>query len=196
MPDSAPSTEDRDRMWEVIDFPHLTDQDYPHVTRYVRALEDIYVNGSAEFLTFAIPSHPTFDWYCSRHLFHEMGFFEQFWSAPSVRKIFPFDLKATIDTSAPDVFVKAEASTLGESLAAALVAGGPYGRHELGPLDAQAKGEAAAAELIGESRDSVHVYASQLPWCDFFWDVIWDLTWVVIDLKTRRIHLLCATDSD
>ncbi len=196
MSDPAPSIEDCNRMWEAIDFPRLTNQPYPDVTTYVRALENIYANGSVEFLTFALPVHRTFDWYSSRNAFHEMGFFQRFWSVPSVRAIFPFELKSTIDVLAPDVFVKVETSALGESLAATLIAGGAYGAYERGPLDAQAKGDAAAAELIGAHDEGVWVYASQLPWCDFFWDVIWDVTWVVIDLKMRRIHLLCATDSD
>lgn len=196
MADTTPSMADCRRMWESIDFPHLTDRDCPHVMAYVRALEDICVNGSVEFSTFAMPAHPTFDWYVTRNVFHEMDFFQYFWAAPSVRKLFPFELKSNIDVSAPDVFINVETPALGESLAAALTRGGAYGAHEPGPLDAQTKGDAAAAELIGASGDTVRVYASQLAWCDFFWDVIWDVTWIVIDPGTRRIHLFCGTDSD
>ncbi len=56
MSDTAPSMEDCNRMWEAIDFPRLTDQDYPNVMAYVRALEDIYANGSVEFSTFDMPA--------------------------------------------------------------------------------------------------------------------------------------------
>lgn len=196
MSDTAPSIEDCNRMWEAIDLPRLADLDYPNVMAYVQALEAVYVNGSVEFSTFEIPVHPTFDWYSSHHAFHEMGFFQKFWSAPSVRAIFPFDLKSAIDVSAPDVFANTDPSALGESLASVLTTGGPYGSHAPGLHDAQTKGEAAAAELIGASGDAVRVYICQYAWCDFFWDVIWDWTWVVIDLNMRRIHLICATDSD
>lgn len=196
MADTAPSVADRQRMWEQIDFPPLTDQYYPNAMAYVRALEQIYLNGSVEFSTFAMPVHPTFDWYGSRHAWHEMGFFQHFWSAPSVKQAFPFELKPDIDVSAAGVFVRIDPATLGETLASTLIAGGAYQTHTAGPLDAKAKGEAAANELIGAGGDQVRVYACQLPWCDFFWDVLWDFTWVMIDLKARRIHLLCTTDSD
>ncbi len=196
MADPAPSIADCQRMWEVIDFPHLTDRSYPHVMAYVQALEQIYVNGSVEFSTFAIPEHPTFDWYCSRNAFYEMSFFQHFWSAPSVKHTFPFELRSNLDLSADDVFICADASELGESFTSALTYGGAYQIHAEGELDAQAKGEAAAKELVGASEDQVRVYTCQLPWCDFFWDVLWDWTWVVIDPVARRIHLLCTTDSD
>ncbi len=196
MADTAPTVADCQRMWEAIDFPRLTDQAYPSVMAYVDALTQMYVHGSVEFSTFAMPEHPTFDWYCSRHAFHDMDFFQHFRSAPSVKQTFPFELKADIDLSAADVFVCAETSKLGESFTSALTYGGAYQIHVAGPLDAQAKGEAAANELIGASGEQVRVYPCELPWCDFFWDVLWDWTWVVIDPVARRIHLLCTTDSD
>ncbi|ETX07252.1 hypothetical protein [Candidatus Entotheonella palauensis] len=183
-------------MWEAIDFPRLTDQPYPNVMAYVQALEQIYLNGSVEFSTFAIPEHPTFDWYCSRNAFHDMNFFQKFWSAPSVKQTFPFEPKADIDLSADDVFVCIEIATLGEALASALMYGGAYQLHAAGEMDANAKGEAAANELIGAHGDLVRVYACQMPWCDFFWDVLWDWTWVMINPAARRIHLLCTTDTD
>ncbi len=196
MADTAPSVADCRRMWEEIDFPRVTEQPYPNVMAYVQALEQLYVNGSVEFSTFAMPVHPTFDWYCSRHAWHEMGFFQRFWSAPSVKQTFPFELKPDIDWSAADVFVGSEPATLGETLVSALTYGGAYQTHAGGERDAKAKGEAAADELMGASGDQVQVYTCQLPWCDFFWDVLWDWTWVVIDPVARRIHLLCSTDSD
>ena len=196
MADTAPSVADCQRMWEEIDFPHLTDQLYPKVMAYVQALEQIYVNGSVEFSTFAMPMHPTFDWYCSRSALHDMGFFQNFWSTPSVKQMFPFKIKPDIDLSAAGVFVYTETDALGETLASALTYGGAYQTHAAGPMDATAKGEAAAKELIGTQGDQVRVYTCQLPWCDFFWDVLWDWTWVIIDPAARRIHLLCTTDSD
>lgn len=196
MSDTAPSVADCRRMWKEIDFPRLTDQPYPNVMAYVQALEQIYVNGSVEFSTFAIPAHPTFDWYGSRHAFHDMAFFQNFWSAPSVKQTFPFELKPDIDFSAADVFVCTETAALGETLASALTYGGAYQTHAAGPMDAKAKGEAAANELIDARVDEVRVYTCHLPWCDFFWDVLWDWTWVIIDPVVRRIHLICTTDSD
>jgi hypothetical protein len=183
-------------MWEEIDFRRLTEQLYPSVMAYVQALEQIYVNGSVEFSTFAIPVHDTFDWYCSRHAFHDMAFFRNFWLAPSVKQTFPFELKPNIDFSAADVFVCTETSRLGETLTSALTYGGAYQTYAAGPLDAKAKGEAAADELIGMHADRVRVYTCKLAWCDFFWDVLWDWTWVIIDPAARRIHLICTTDSD
>jgi hypothetical protein len=78
-------------------------------------------------------------------------------------------------------------------LVSALIDGGAYQIHAASPMDAKAKGEATANELIGASGSEVRVYTCQLPQCDSFWDVLWDWTWVMIDLVARRIHLLCAT---
>jgi hypothetical protein len=192
----APSVEDRQRMWEAIDFPRLDHPSYPNVMAYVQALEQMYVNGSVEFSTFAMPVHPTFDWYCSHKAFHDMDFFQNFWAAPSVKQAFPFELTSHFHLSAANVFVKVEPAALGESLALALTYGGAYQFHVAGEMDAKAKGDAAADDLIGSHEDQVRVYTCNLAWCDFFWDVLWDWTWVVIDPATRRIHLLCTTDSD
>ena len=196
MTDPAPSVADCRRMWEEIDFPRLTDQSYPNVIAYIQALEQVYVNGSVEFSTFVMPAHATFDWYCSRGAFHGMAFFPNFWLVPSVKQTFPFELKPDINLSAADVFVCIETSTLGETLASALTYGGAYQTHAAGPLDAKVKGDAAAKELIGAHGAQVQVYTCNLAWCDFFWDVLWDWTWVIIDPAARRIHLICTTDSD
>lgn len=56
--------------------------------------------------------------------------------------------------------------------------------------------ESVAGELIQDRYSDVQVYVNPAAWSDYFYDVIWDSTWLLIDRSRRFIHILCATDTD
>jgi hypothetical protein len=82
------------------------------------------------------------------------------------------------------------------SLAWVLAKGGAYKRHAQGSMDAKRLADDAADELIATDYDGSLLFSSNAPWSDFFFDVAWDYTWVLIHPSQKRIHVLLATDTD
>lgn len=44
--------------------------------------------------------------------------------------------------------------------------------------------------------EDIIVFESHAPWTDWFYDVAWDVTWMVLDSKECKMWLICATDTD
>ena len=189
-----PQFQDRKQMWETLSFG-LVEDEYPQTQAYINALREVFDNGAVEFRAFSVPEHEVFDWYASRNQFHEMGFFKEFWSSPTVKQEFPYQLN-DYNFFSHDLFDWSSPFLFGGLLAWALSSGGAYHRHPLGPVDAKMKGDAVARELVGDAYDEVLLFQSHAPWSTFFWDVAWDYTWIVINKEHRHIYVIIATDTD
>lgn len=188
-----PMFEDRKRMWSNLRVRRRASS--PSAERYATALRTVYDNGDVRTATFAVDEHEVFDWYLSRNAIHDMGFFAKFWGLDPVASLMPEPL-TDLNFYSRDVFEGSSPFLLGGSLARALALGGPYETHREGPSHAKSLGDAVAADWIEERYDDVLVYESHTAWSDFFLDVAWDHTWVVLDKTRRLVHLLCATDTD
>lgn len=181
-------------MWERLDFAPLP-TDYPRVERFAAALSSVYVNGRVVHRAFRLPVDPVFDWYSSRNRFYEMAFFERLWTAQSVQVAIPQQLRP-VNFSSNDVFEWSSPLMLSGSLAWALAAGGAYQRHQAGTLDAKRLADAAAEELLVSDYDSALLFISHVAWSDFFFDVAWDSTWVLINTARQTVNVLLGTDTD
>jgi hypothetical protein len=85
---------------------------------------------------------------------------------------------------------------LGGTLAWMLSSGGAYHAFKRGGAEAKRIGDQAAQEMLGGSYDGAMVVESSRAWSEFFCDIAWDYTGMVIDSKRRIIHVLLATDTD
>lgn len=85
---------------------------------------------------------------------------------------------------------------LGGGLAWMLSAGGAYRCFERGGIEAKRLGEEAAAEMLAASYDDALAFQCGAAWSDFFLEVAWDHTFLVVDRKRRIVHALLATDTD
>jgi hypothetical protein len=89
---------------------------------------------------------------------------------------------------------------LSPSLTIRLSGGGPHSAYESGPPIATAKAvvDRYLDGLFDSRYEDFHVAASNDSWCDWFYDVVslWDVTWVVTDLRNDRTTLVCVTDTD
>lgn len=187
-----PQFEDRERMWREL----VVSEDRaprPAFAAYAAALRTVYTNGEVRSGSFRIEPHPVFDWYASRNQLRELGFFARIWSLPPLRERMPEPL-LDLNFYSLDVLGESSPFLLGGSLAWALSSGGAYSRHGRGPVDAKRLADAAAAELVRDRYDEVHVFESGEAWSKFFRDVAWDRTWIVVD--EHLVHVLCATDTD
>jgi hypothetical protein len=88
-------------------------------------------------------------------------------------------------------------TALTERLAGILYFGGAYSPIEPNEHDVDDVGEAARALVGPEDTDArCHVWYTHELWCDWFYGVGWDRTFVGLDTNSRQVWLLCATDTD
>ncbi|EEM90903.1 MULTISPECIES: hypothetical protein [Bacillus cereus group] len=50
--------------------------------------------------------------------------------------------------------------------------------------------------MFQDRYEDIIVFESHAPWTDWFYDVAWDVTWMVLDSKECKMWLICATDTD
>lgn len=190
----VPSFQQRQDMWAIIEFDRIG-LPFPAVDQFLKEMRPLYANGKVEHAAFSLPVHPVFDWFASRNQYHAMGFFEEFWKSRGPKAVFPYALR-DLNFFDQKYFSFTSPFQLGGSLAWMLSAGGPYHRFERGGAEAKRLGEEAATEMLAGSYDDALAFQCGVAWSDFFLDVAWDGTFLVIDPKRRVIHALLATDTD
>ncbi len=101
-------------------------------------------------------------------------------------------------TAAPMGFVRSRCDglTLDGEFAHVLVQGGAYEHFKGKASEAKAVGLAAYTALFGERYSSVRVYRSDMSWSEFFFDVAYDVSWLVVDDTAHEVTLICITDTD
>lgn len=189
-----PQFADRKQMWSNLEVEPQAPS--ASAEEYVAALERVYSNGSVRIGTFLVHESKTFDWYLSRNQLHEMGFFERFWRVDGVAEFMPDALRDLNFSALDGVFQPSSPFLLGGSLAWTLAQGGAYEKHPGGPVHAKQLGDQLAADWIADRYDDILVYESHWAWSEFFLDVAWDHSWVVVNKLKRLVHIVCATDTD
>lgn len=189
-----PSFDDRQSMWAAVDFTRIPGQ-FPAVEQFLDEIKTLYANGKVEHSVFTLPSHPVLDWYLNRNQFHEVGFFEKFWRNQGAREAFPHRVH-DINFFDSKIFSFCSPFLLGGKLAWMLSSGGAYHQFPRGGIEAKRIGEEAAFELLGFNYDHAYTFECGIAWSEFFHDVAWDHTFIIIDKQKRIIHTLLATDTD
>lgn len=187
-----PQFVDRKAMWETLRID-LVSAETPAIDEYVNHLEKYYANGSVKYGCFKLGDSEVLDWYCSRNQLKEMLFFWKVWEQEPIKSFFKL---TDIDEDSNKIFEWSSPFVLGGSLAWVLDSGGPYQKPNWGGAKSKELGENAALELISDDYEESLVFEGHSAWCGFFFDVAWDYTWVVLNKKTRLLHVLMATDTD
>jgi hypothetical protein len=108
----------------------------------------------------------------------------------NIGKILPCDLDFNLETT----FV------LEADMAWSIYSGGAYKSFPGTPKDlAQAFCKGIFGEGFLNSRDrfrDIQVYRTHTPWCSWFFNIAWDVTWIIFDEKLKRLWLICITDTD
>lgn len=162
----------------------------------VRELRSILLNGGVIAQTFAVENaDATAAWFISRNNVNTYGLLTELLRSDGVRQSAPalgsFDAPAAVKT-----FDQTGALSLDGDLAAALVWGGAYGEFGGSQADAKRLGVDACRALFGDRYEDVCVHRSRAPWSPWFFDVAWDNSWIITDLRTQQMTLLCLTDTD
>jgi len=189
-----PQFEDRKKMWSSLKLEEIT-HNFSKTRHYIKALQQVYTNGNVTFLAYQVQENEIFNWYASRNSFHEMGLFENFWKLSQNQKHIAVEL-GDFNFYSQDVFSYSSPFTLGGELASTLYHGGAYEKHHKGAVDAKDLADQAALEIHNNEYENTLVFTTHLPWSNYFFDIAWDSTWVIINKKMRRIFCILATDTD
>jgi hypothetical protein len=181
-------------MWREVDFPLLAEE-AQELNPYLNSLRGTYGNGAVLHKTFSMPEHADLTEFVLLGALHPVYFFERFWRTKSVSAALPYELHDVnfLNTS---LFQRVLPVQLPGSLASALVRGGAYGQNVPQARQAVALSSAAAEVLVAGDFDGAMVFISEAAWSEFFHDVAWDYTWLVVQPGRRRIEVLLATDTD
>jgi hypothetical protein len=188
-----PAFEDSLRIWDAPVFSFVQDeQTEPH--ELLEEFRRAYVNGGAVFARFAVAGDPRIDWYVSRNRLEEIAFAEHLLTSKALAMALP-ELKPSLPLESIE-WVWTTPFILDGEFARTLKAGGAYRDYEGTGVDAKRIGFTACEHLFGNRYDDLLLYRTTTPWSDWFFDIVWDYTWVGVDKATRTVWLICATDTD
>ena len=188
----VPQFEDRRDMWDTLRIELLTIEP-PSINEYVLHLAKCYANGYVKYGCFKLGDSEVLDWYCSRNRLKEMLFFWKIWEQEPIKSFFDI---SDVDENSNKEFEWSSPFVLGGSLAWVLDSGGPYHKPSWSGAESKELGGKAASALIDNDYKNSLVFEAQSAWSYFFFGVAWDYTWVVLNKKTRLLHVLLATDTD
>lgn len=155
----------------------------------------VYLNGGAEFARFKVVDFSLKDWFSTRTREAEQQFFWTVLTHPLVLETFaPLHLQPPV--SEPPEVIAGSALTLDGELAQALVLGGAYTPFPGTGAEAKNLGQRFCQELFGDRYTDVQIYKSQTAWSPWFGGVMWDCTWLGLDLEKNQLWLLSLTDTD
>lgn len=168
----------------------------PALAELAAILRTVLDNGGVIAETFAVEdADEVAAWFLSRGNFDTYGLLEQLLRSEPVTSV--ASGSGTYDPRAASrTFEQTTPLTLDGDLAGALVWGGAYGRFEGSHADAKRLGLEVCRQLFGDRWEDVRVHESTAPWSPWFWDVAWDHSWVVTDLRTQQLTLVALTDTD
>ena len=66
--------------------------------------------------------------------------------------------------------------------------GGAYVQFVGSGACAKKKGQDFSDGIIADRYDDFRVHISGMPWCPWFFDIAWDHTWIVTDLRDQRVR--------
>jgi hypothetical protein len=168
----------------------VTDDD-PRIDTYVAALAAEYSNGTVSYAAFELDlAEDVFAMATHHENWKYSQLLELLWLVPAVAAHFP-RVRSTVK-SVDDHFASTDVFFLAAVLCQRIRAGGAYSQaasiaraFELGVPCAQALAGEPCAVLLSEHA-----------WCNFFFDVAWDFSVVVVSPVARRVKVLLATDTD
>ena len=159
------------------------------------ALRSLLLNGGVIVKTFNVEADEVAAWFLSRNNFDTYGLLEQLLKSDAVTRTAP-DLGTFDPRAASRTFETTSALHLDGGLAGALVWGGAY-RAPGGPhAGAKQLGLEVCHQMFGDAWEEVRVHQSTASWSPWFHDVAWDHSWVITNMRTQQMTLICLTDTD
>ncbi|QEN89941.1 hypothetical protein FZC33_28125 [Labrys sp. KNU-23] len=167
----------------------------PVIDELLARFRQTHCNAGALFAAFEIGAEPALDWYIGRNRLHRDDVLARLLVHPAIRAGLP-DLK--IDPSPlPDIeFEPHDGQEMEALLARILYHGGAYWHATGSGMPEKALALRFCDALFGLRFDEIAFHTSDTAWTDWFHDIAWDKTFVVLDKRHRRLFLLAVTDTD
>lgn len=155
-----------------------------------------HCNGGALFAAFEIGAEPALDWYIARSQLHLDDILARLLAHPAVRASLP-DLRIDPASALSDIGLEPrDGLEIDGLLARALYHGGAYWHATGSGMSEKTLALRFCDALFDLRFDEIAIYVSGKAWTDWFYDIAWDETFVVLDKRYRRLFLLAVTDTD
>jgi len=178
-------------LWSKVHYSEQPVTD-PRLNAYLSELTPLYVNGRVLFRCFQPTDSAAFQ-AASRHDLRGLDhLLTSFLSAPTVRlALTELQLPSKFKGSPP--FHYYSAFEMEGALTVALLRGGAYKRFA-GSEDEARRLARGFVSAIGH--DYAEVFKITAAWTDWFYDVAWDSSFVVLSQQQLKWWVLCMTDTD
>jgi hypothetical protein len=181
--------------WEDVTYD-VEPLDNPHITEFLTAFGQVYVNGGVILRSFRATNEAAFD----HALRHDRRTIDQVFGASltclSVVASLP-ELQIRLPLERPPEFRWMSALGVEGDLTHMLLVGGAYERFRGTVEQARTLSRRFMEAIFGEELHRVGwAGGSPTPWTPWFYDIAWDATFVMQEQQARRFVLICMTDTD
>lgn len=166
----------------------------PAVGRFVKIAESLLVNGGAVVACLVPKDAAAFDVAVSTDLQGWAHPFVSFLQSPDLPSQIPELKLGRPPAEKPALTCLSTLAVEGE-LAYSLLNGGAYTKGLALP-EARTVTRELMENIVGGRWNQISAARVDEPWCDWFYDVAWDSTFLMLDRLERRMWLLCMTDTD
>lgn len=149
------------------------------------------VNGGALIYCFEMPDNPVF-WRPSEDL---REFFSKLLLSEEARKAMPELKISDYFTCEPDFELGRPFLFEGE-ISESLYYGGAYKKFQGTPAQAIDIARRFCKAIYADRILDIAIYRTYSHWTKWFYDVAWDVTWMLFDKNLNRLWVICLTDTD
>ncbi|OUA11510.1 hypothetical protein BK772_04220 [Bacillus thuringiensis serovar finitimus] len=179
--------------WKEGTFEKIETSD-SSVEQLIHTFKEQNVNGGAVISCFKVHNENFF-----KEIPYERDKYENFF-----RKIFNSldiiqdleELKIHTSEKYKFQFQYRSAVMLDGSIASQIIRGGAYKDFPERMVIAKQLASHVCQCMFQDRYEDIIVFESHAPWTDWFYDVAWDNTWMVLDSREHKIWFICATDTD
>ncbi|MDF9554150.1 hypothetical protein P5757_15785 [Bacillus tropicus] len=179
--------------WKAGTFEKIETND-SSIEKLIHTFKEQNVNGGAVISCFKVHNEQVF-----KEIPYERDRYEHFF-----RKIFSSldiiqdleELKIHTSEKYKSQFQYRSAVMLDGSIAFQIIRGGAYKYFPERMVIAKQLASDVCQYMFQDRYEDIKVFESDSPWTDWFYDVAWDVTWMVLDSREQKMWFICATDTD
>jgi len=171
----------------------------PALDRYLEALDAVYVNGGHLVGRWGLANDSDVArWFVSRNRLDEYELFRTLVVSPAFQRALPQLQVSDADGRFPLTLEEQWSGSLmlDGMWAGLLVSGGAYESFPGTARDAKRLAGDACTALITDRYEDFRVDVAHEAWAPWFTDVVWDATYVLTDMRSCEVTMLCVTDTD
>ena len=190
-----PDFQDRQNFWKEISVNSIVFENEA-IDELLKKFRSLYSNGKIIFKCFEFSSHLIFEWYSVRGNISGLLFLTNFFRLPQVKKELSELKIKEVDFSSKFFDESGNSICLDGVLAQSLIWGGAYNNFNGSYKSAKDLANRFCFALFENRYEDVDFSLSQKAWTEWFYDVAWDSTWLILDKRKHLLWCLFMTDTD